>query len=144
MIRCLLWFVLLHIEYVSSLDCEYTSREYQVVLRPTIMVPSFRNGVDQVLDELNKIEKSQELDFKVSLSSLKYKNVSVSEYIPSDSRDETDFNVPLRFKSRRKKVDEPADIVMKTSNVDPELACWTLKVNIFRRFRDENINHSDR
>jgi hypothetical protein len=126
-----LWSAFFHVGYVLSLDCEYSSREYQVVLRPEIVAASFKTGVTQVLDELSKIEKAKEIDFKVSLSSLKYKNVSVSEYVSAEIRDATDFNVPLRFKSRRKKATEPADIVMKTSNADPELACLPLKVSVF-------------
>jgi hypothetical protein len=126
-----LWSAVFHAGHVLSLDCEYTSREYQVVLRPEIVTPSFKTGVNQVLDELSKIEKAKEIDFKVSLSSLKFKNVTVSEYISADIRDTTDFNLPLRFKSRHKKASEPADIVMKTSNADPELACLPLKVSVF-------------
>ena len=131
MIITFLCFAIFNAGYVLSLDCEYSSREYQVVLRPAIVSSSFHTGVNQVLDELDKIEKTKELDFKVSPSSLKYKNVSVSEYIPADIRDAKDFHIPLRFKSRRKKIDEAADIVMKTSNADPELACWPLKVSVF-------------
>jgi hypothetical protein len=124
-----LWFTIFHVGYVLSLDCELTSREYQVVLRPELMTPSFKNGVTTILDELTKIEKAKVIDFKVSLSSLQYKNVSVTEYVLPSTRNPSDCNVPLRFKSRQKKPTEPADIVMKTSNGDPELACWPLKVH---------------
>ena len=75
------------------------------------------------LDESTKIEEAAVIAFNVSVSSLKYKNVSFVEY------------VPVRFKSRRKKVDEPADIVMKISNPDPEISCWPLQVIIFLIFR---------
>ena len=125
--------VVLSAGYVLSMDCTYSSREYQVVLRPELLTASFKNGMTKVLDELTKIERADVIDFKVSVSSLKFKNVSVSEYIPANSRDPADFTIPLRFKSRRKKANEPADIVMKTSNVDPELACWTLDVSEFFR-----------
>ncbi len=126
-----LWFAIFHDGYVLSMDCEYSSREYQVAIRPELLTTSFKNGINQILDELTKIERAQVIDFKVSVSSLKFKNVSVTEYIPASSRDSADFNVPLRFKSRQKKPSEPADIVMKTSNADPELACWPLKVSVF-------------
>jgi len=122
------WSVVLHVGSVLSLKCEYTSREYQVVLRPEFMTTSFRTAVNQILDELTKIERAEVIDFKVSVSSLKFKNVSVTEYILPSIRDTTDVNVPLRFKSRQKKASEPADIVMKTSNADPELACWSVKI----------------
>lgn len=124
-----LYFAAFHADQVLSLDCEYSSREYQVVLRPSIMMPAFKAGVTQVLDELTKIEQSGKMDFKVSVSSLKFKNVSFTEYVSSNIRDASDFYVPLRFKSRQKKVNEPADIVMKISNTDPEISCWPLKVN---------------
>ena len=117
--------------YVLPMDCEYSSREYQVVLRPELLTASFKNGITKILDELTNIERAQVIDFKVSVSSLKFKNVSVCEYIPANNRDPADFDIPLRFKSRKKKFNEPADIVMKTSNVDPELACWTLDVSDF-------------
>jgi hypothetical protein len=116
------------------MDCEYTSREYQVALRTEFMASSFKTAVSQVLDELTKIEQAQAIEFKVSVSSLKFKNVSVTEYILPVIRSTTDVNVPLRFKSRQKKASEPADIVMKTSNADPELACWPLKVSVFLIF----------
>jgi len=125
------WFLILHFGTgVFSLDCEYSSREYQVTIRPEILKNSFKSGITLILDELTKIEKDPEVDFKVSLSSLKYKNVSVTEYILPSTRDVTDLYVPLRFKSRQKKANEPADIVMKTSNADPELACLSLDVRI--------------
>jgi hypothetical protein len=123
-----LWFAIFHDGYVLSMDCEYSSREYQVGIRPELLTTSFKNGINQILDELTKIERAQVIDFKVSVSSLKFKNVSVTEYIPASSRDPADFNVPLRFKSRQKKASEPADIVMKTSNADPKLACWPLEI----------------
>lgn len=101
-----------------------------MTIRPEILKNSFKSGITLILDELTKIEKDPEVDFKVSLSSLKYKNVSVTEYILPSTRDVTDLYVPLRFKSRQKKANEPADIVMKTSNADPELACLSLDVRI--------------
>ncbi len=125
------WCAVLHAGHVLSLNCEYSSREYQVVLRPEVLTASFKNGITQILDEFTKIEKARVIDFKVSVSSLKFKNVSVTEYVLPNTRDPADCNVPLRFKSRQKKANEPADIVMKTSNVDPELACWSLKVSVF-------------
>jgi len=115
---------------VSSLDCEYSSREYQVALQPELLMGSFNDGILEILDELTKIEKGKVIDFKVSVSSMKLKNVTVTEYIPANNRDSNDFYVPLRFKSRRKKKTEPADIVMKTSNADPQLACLSLTVNV--------------
>lgn len=121
--------VVLHVGPISSMDCEYSSREYQVALHPAILMPSFKSGITQILDELTKIERAQVLNFKVSVSSLQFKNVSVTEYVPHDDRDLNDFNVPLRFKSRQKKVNGVIDIVMKTSNADPELACWPLQVS---------------
>jgi hypothetical protein len=116
------------------MDCEYSSREYQVALRTELMTPSFTTAINKILDELTEIERAQVIDFKVSVSSLKFKNVSVTEYILPSIRDTTDVNIPLRFKSRQKKASEPADIVMKTSNPDPELACWPLKVSVFLIF----------
>lgn len=113
--------VVLSSGYVLSMDCKYSSREYQVVLRPELLTAPFKNGLTIVLDELTNIERADVIDFKVS----------VSEYIPANSRDPADFNIPLRFKSRRKKSNEPAGIVMETSNVDPKLACWTLDVSEF-------------
>lgn len=105
-----------------------------MVLRPESLIASFKTGVTHVLDELTKLEQAKTMDFKVSMSSLKFKNVSVTEYVSSNARDSADFYLPLRFKSRQKKANEPADIVMKTSNADPALACMPLKVTIFLIF----------
>ena len=127
---------------VKALECQYSSREYQVVLRHELLISSFKTGVDRVLGELTRIEKSNVLDFKVSVSSLKWKNVSVTEYVPRAARDVNDFYLPLRFKSRQKKPYEPADIVMKTSNVDPALACLTLKVSLVDSSPSESIDRS--
>ena len=113
----------------SAADCEYSSREYQVVLRPGILSGSFKTGINQILNELTLIEKANLLDFKVSVSSLKFKNESYTEYIPADNRNPNDFILPLRFKSRQKKANEPSDIVMKTSNADPVLACLPVTVS---------------
>ena len=134
-IAIFLCFAVFHADYVLSLECEYSSREYQVVLRPPMMIPSFKAGVMQVLDELTKIAEAGVMDFKVSASSLKFKNVSFTEYVSSNIRDPSDFHVPLRFKSRQKKANESADIVMKISNADPEIACWPLEVTICFIFR---------
>lgn len=120
--------IILHIVSALSIDCEYSSREYQVAIRPDILKNSFKDGITQILDELTNIERDPEVDFKVSKSSLKFKNISVTEYILPGNRHAADLYVPLRFKSRQKKSNEPADIVMKTSNADPQLACLSLKV----------------
>jgi hypothetical protein len=115
---------------VEARDCEYSSREYQVVLHPDPLIGSFKSGVDRVLAELTRIERSNILEFKVSVSSLKLKNVSVIEYVPRADRDANDFYLPLRFKSRQKKPYEPADIMLKVSNSDPAVACLSLKVSL--------------
>lgn len=124
----LLWLLTLHIQKIMSMDCEYSSREYQVVLRPDLLMNSFENGVTRVIDELAKIEDAKTMKFKVSRSSLKYKNVTIVRYIPEESRDSDDFYIPIIFKSRRKKLNEPADIVFKISNPDPLLTCIPLMV----------------
>ena len=95
------------------MDYEYSSREYQVVLRSDLLVNSFEAGVTWILEELTKIEDSKTINFKVSRSSLKFKNVSVVRYVSDNNRDSKDFYIPVKFKSRKNKVDEPADIVMK-------------------------------
>jgi len=110
------------------LDCEVSSREYQVVLRTDLFVNSFASGVKQVIDELAMIEDTDTMAFKVSRSSLKFKNVTIARYIPSDNRDANDFSIRLRFKSRRKKADGPADIVLKIADVDPALSCVPLQI----------------
>lgn len=112
-----------------SPSCDYSSREYQVVLRPGILSGLFKTGINQILSELTAIEKANALDFKVSVSSLKFKNESYTEYIPANNRNPNDFILPLRFKSRQKKADEPSDIVMKASNADPVLACLPVTVS---------------
>ena len=101
-----------------------------MVLRADPFVSSFKNGVDRVLAELTRIERSNMLDFEVFVSSLKLKNVSVTEYIVRGDRNANDFYLPLRFKSRQKKPYEPADIVLKASNSDPAIACLDLKVRL--------------
>jgi hypothetical protein len=132
MLLCItfLWVLVLHVHKIMSFDCEYSSREYQVVLRPDLLMSSFETGVMRVIDELAKIENANILNFKVSRSSLKFKNVSVVRYIPDNNRDAKDFYIPIKFKSRQKKIDEPADIVLKLSNADPALTCMPLTVNI--------------
>ena len=108
-------------------DCEYTSREYQVVLKPEILsgANSFADGVSLVLDELQSIENAGLIDFKVSRSSLNVKNVTSAKYAAED-RD--DLQMKITMKSREKKADEPADFVLKFSNADPTLACVSLKI----------------
>jgi hypothetical protein len=41
------------------MDCEYSSREYQVVLRPDLLIDSFETGVMRILDELTKTEDAK-------------------------------------------------------------------------------------
>ena len=124
------WILIRHMHNIMSMGCEHTSREYQVNLRSDLLASSFEAGVIKVIDELTKIEKTETMPFKVSRSSLKFKNISLSRYILDENRSSDDFYIPSLFKSRRKKVDDPADIVMKISNPDPALACVPLKVNI--------------
>ncbi|CAM4818125.1 unnamed protein product [Rotaria magnacalcarata] len=112
--------------YNMSLNCEYSSQEYQVVLQPDILMNSFENGVMQVISELAKIEKNNIMNFKVSKSSLAFKNVSLARYTIDNSRDLSDFYLKPVFKSRRNKPTKPADIVMKFSAEDPELVCIQL------------------
>jgi hypothetical protein len=126
-----IWILIHHVHTITSLDCEYSSREYQVVLRPDLLVNSFDTGVTRILDELTKIENAKIIQFKVSKSSLQFKNVSLVNYIPGSNRDSNDFYIPPIFKSRRKATTEPADIVTKISNPDPALACVPLTVYIF-------------
>ncbi|CAM4900644.1 unnamed protein product [Rotaria socialis] len=122
----LLWILIQHASNSMSLNCEYSSQEYQVVLRPDILMNSFENGVMQVVNELAKIEKNNIMNFKVSKSSLAFKNVSLARYTIDDSRDLSDFYLKPVFKSRRNKPTKPADIVMKFSAEDPELICIQL------------------
>jgi len=111
----------------KTLDCEYTTREYQVVLKPEILsgTNSFDYGVSLVLDELDAIENASLIDFKVSRSSLKFKNVTSFKY---HAQQRADTQLKITMKSRQKKVDEPADFVLKFSNADPTLACIPLKI----------------
>jgi hypothetical protein len=78
LIGILLCLTIFHSNNVLSLDCEYSSREYQVVFRPSIMLPSFKAGLMQVVDKLTKIKQTGMINFKISASSLKLKNVSSS------------------------------------------------------------------
>ena len=109
-------------------QCEYTSREYQIVLRADILSGnnSFASGVSMVLDELDAIENSGFLDFKVSRSSLTIKNVTSGKYSVQHPED---LNMKITMKSRQKKPNEPADFVLKFSNADPSLACVALQVD---------------
>ncbi|CAF2521268.1 unnamed protein product [Rotaria sp. Silwood2] len=122
------WILINHAHNIMSMDCEYTSREYQIVLRPDLLINSFETGVMKVIDELAKIEDAKIMPFKVSRSSLKFKNVPFTQYVLDNSRDKNDFYIRPVFKTRQKKIAEPADIVMKISNIDPALACVQLTV----------------
>lgn len=113
-----------------SMDCEYSSYEYQVYLRSDLMVDSFKDGVMQVLDELSTIEQKKIFPFKVSRSSLNYLNVSLTYYVLDNNRDINDFYVKPVFKSRKKKPSKPTDLVMKLSDIDPLAVCIKLTVNI--------------
>lgn len=113
-----------------SMDCEYSSYEYQVYLRSDLMVDSFKDGVMQVLDEFSTIEKKKIFPFKVSRSSLNYLNVSLTYYVLDNNRDINDFYVKPIFKSRKKKPSKPTDLVMKLSDIDPLAVCIKLTVNI--------------
>ncbi|CAF0916168.1 unnamed protein product [Rotaria sordida] len=123
-----IWILINHVYKIMSMDCEYSSREYQVFLRPDLMINSFETGVMQVIDELVKIEDLKMIPFKVLQSSLKFKNVSFTQYVSDNNRPENDFYIRPVFKSRQKKITAPADIVMKISNIDPALACLQLKI----------------
>ncbi|CAF0944520.1 unnamed protein product [Adineta ricciae] len=111
------------------MECEYSSREYQVVLRPDIFDNSFESGVLRVLDELIKIGNTKLIPFEISQSSLKLKNQTLVPYTLDASRQSNDFFIPVIFKSRRKKPTHPADIVMKISNADPALTCIPLTIS---------------
>ena len=111
-----------------AMECEYSSREYQVVLRPDVFDESFGAGVLRVFDELINIENTRLIPFKISQSSLKLKNQTLVPYTLDASRQVNDFFIPVIFKSRRKKPTHPADIVMKISNADPALTCIPLTV----------------
>ena len=76
---------------IMSMDCEYSSREYQVVLRPDLVINSFETGVMRILNELTKIENIKTIQFKVSRSSLKFKDESLVQYILVNSRDSKDL-----------------------------------------------------
>lgn len=122
--------LLMHlIHEIRSMTFEYSSREYQIVLRPDLLLNLFETGVMRVINELTKIEDANLMQLKVSRSSLKFKNVTFTRYIADDDRDQADFYVRPVFKSRQNKVTEPADIMTKISNVDPALACVQLSVN---------------
>ncbi|CAF0715274.1 unnamed protein product [Adineta steineri] len=123
-----LWILFYHIHRIISMECEYSSREYQVVLRPDLLANSFQAGVMKFIDVLAKIEDTKVIDFKVSRSSLKYKNMTIVDYTPQNSQLSEEFFIPIKFKSRQKKTTEPADIVMKISNADPGLSCVPLTV----------------
>jgi hypothetical protein len=118
------------------LECEHSSREYQVILRPEIMsgANSFAQGVTAVIDELAAIEKAGVINFNISRSSLKITNVTVVKYqalIPND------LLLTIQLKSRKKKLDQPADFVFKVSNADPILACVPLSVaNAYANFTE--------
>ena len=114
---------------IMTMTCTHSSREYQVVLRSDLLTDSFEAGVNQVLDQLTRIEKEKLMDMKVLRSSLQFKNVSLVRYIVDPERVSDDLNTELSFKSRRKRIDESADIVTKISNPDPALACVSLKVS---------------
>jgi len=109
-------------------DCEYTSREYQIVLKPDILSGknSFIYGVSLVLAELAVIENAGFLDFKVTRSSLTVKNVTSAKF---SAEHPEDLNMKITMKSRQKKLDEPGDFVLKFSNADPSLACVPLQLD---------------
>ena len=120
-------------------DCEYTSREYQVVLNPEILsgTNSFTDGVSLVLDELETIENARLIDFKVSRLSLKFKNITSGKY---SVEHQEDLQMKITMKSRQKQVDEPADFVLKFSNADPTLACVSLKIaNAYSDYVEKKI-----
>ena len=110
-----------------KLECEHSSREYQVVLRSDIMTGanSFVDGVMMVIDELTAIERAGIIDFQVNRSSLKITNITVVKYQALLSND---LRLAVQMKSRQKKTNEPADFVFKISNADPILACVSLDV----------------
>lgn len=111
----------------KKLECQYNSREYQVVLNPNLFsgVKSFADGVNRILDELTTIEKNSQFEFRVSRSSLQYNNVTTVRYIATNL---TDLQYPIKMKSRQKVVNEPADFVLKFSNSDPLLTCVHLNL----------------
>jgi hypothetical protein len=108
-------------------DCDYTSREYQIVLKPEIAsgANSFADGISLVLNELEKIENTGLIDFKLTRSSLKIKNITSGKYFIENP---DDLQMKITMKSREKKIGEPADFVLKFSNADPSLACVPLKI----------------
>ena len=124
-----LFLLSLQVLATMTMTCTHSSREYQIVLRSDLLTPSFEAGVNQVVDQLSRIEKEKLMNIKVLRSSLKFNNVSLVRYILDPERASTDLNTELTFKSRRKRVDESADIVTKISNPDPALACVALKVS---------------
>lgn len=114
--------------YGKSLECNYTSREYQIVLKPDIVSGrnTFSHGVLLVLDELDAMEQSGLIDFTVSRSSLKFKNITSAKYL---SQSTEDLTMKITMKSRQKNTSEQADFVLKFSNADPNLACVPLTIN---------------
>lgn len=86
---------------------------------------SFADGVSLLLDELETIENAGLIDFKVSRLSLKFKNVTSGKYSVEHRED---LQMKITMKSRLKKVNEPADFVLKFSNADPTLACVPMKI----------------
>ena len=110
-----------------KLQCEYNSREYQVVLDPEILSgsKSFSDGVGMVIDALTTIERNGTLDFSVSRSSLQFSEVTTFRYF---ARNRADLQFPIKMKSRQKKINQPADFVLKFSHPDPTLACVPLTV----------------
>jgi hypothetical protein len=123
----------------KKLECEYSSREYQIVLKPELVsgTNSFAYGVSLVLDELSAIEKAAVLDFKVSRSSLKFKNVTSIKYY---AQNVDDLQFKITMKSRQKAFDAPADFVLKFSNSDPTLACIPLKIaDIYSKYAEDKF-----
>ncbi|UJR29162.1 hypothetical protein I4U23_010376 [Adineta vaga] len=123
------YILIIHIYGIMAMDCEYSSREYQVVLRPDLLINSFEAGVMRIFEELDRIEDAKRIPFKLSRSSLKFKNETLVSYTHDLSRNSEDFFIPITFKSRRKKPTEAADIVMKMSNADPAITCTPLTVS---------------
>ncbi len=41
------------------MDCQYSSRDYQVVLRPDLLINAFEIGVMRIFDELTKTEDAK-------------------------------------------------------------------------------------
>lgn len=117
--------------------CQYSSREYQVMLNPEIFAQegSFFNGVHKVVDFLTVIERNGSINFQVSRSSLKFNNISIVNY---ESQNQNDLKLPIIMKSRRKQADQLADFVLKISSADPELACVQLDA---RGIYDVGLEH---